>query len=274
MLFDRRYVWSEAFSEYTEAASGAWLGQPHSRAVTFVSPSGAVFSSEAAPLIVEVLDGPPEVSTEAESVGEFDLLVPSGELVMEESGGGGGETVLPMPPGEWRARWSGFGETAAEARDYTDQSEPPPVRIATSCSSGPCALRDRWSRCAATDTTPCGAQPGPAETTGGDHQQPPGDDHPQQHFCFEGSRQQRPKNGWCCHLGRGSAARPDRADTPPCAWRAVVSGDRSRPLGVQLSSEDPWQADASVQACCLDLARRRRPMRGEGSATGGELTLF
>jgi hypothetical protein len=28
------------------------------------------------------------------------------------------------------------------------------------------------------------------------------------------------------------------------------------------------------QACCLDLARRRRPMRGEGSATGGELTLF
>jgi hypothetical protein len=57
------------------------------------------------------------------SVGEFDLLVPSGELVMEESGGGDGKTVLPLPPGEWRARWSGFGETAAEAREYTEQSE-------------------------------------------------------------------------------------------------------------------------------------------------------
>jgi hypothetical protein len=55
---------------------------------------GAVFSSEGAALIVEVLDGPPELSNEAESVGEFDLLPPSGEPVMEESGGGVGETAL------------------------------------------------------------------------------------------------------------------------------------------------------------------------------------
>jgi hypothetical protein len=126
MLFDRTYAWSDDFSEYTEAASGAWLGQSHSRAVTFVSPGGAVFSSDDAALIVELLDGPPELPNEADSVGEFDLLVPSGELVMEESGGGGGETVLPLPPGEWRARWSGFGQTAAEAREYTEQSEGDP----------------------------------------------------------------------------------------------------------------------------------------------------
>jgi hypothetical protein len=44
MLFDRAYVWSEDFSEYTEAASGTWLGQSQSRAVTFVSPGSAVFS--------------------------------------------------------------------------------------------------------------------------------------------------------------------------------------------------------------------------------------
>ena len=123
MLFDRKYVWSENLSEYTEAASGAWLGQSQSRSVTFVSPGGAVFSSEDAPLIVEVLDGPPDLPRDAESVGEFDLLVPSGALVMEESGGGGGETVLPVPPGDWRARWSGFGERAAEQREHTEQLE-------------------------------------------------------------------------------------------------------------------------------------------------------
>ena len=124
MLFDRSYSWSEDFSEYTEAASGAWLGQSQSRAVTFVSPGGAVFSSEDAPLVVEVLDGPPEPADDADSVGEFDLLLPSGELVMEESGGGGGETVLPLPPGEWRARWSGFGEAAAEEREYAENDRP------------------------------------------------------------------------------------------------------------------------------------------------------
>jgi hypothetical protein len=126
MLFDRTYIWSEDFSEYTEAASGGWLGQSQSGAVTFVSPGGAVFSSEEAPLTVELLDGPPELPREAESVGEFDLLVPSGELVMEESGGGDGETVLPLPPGDWRARWSGFGEGTAEEREYTEHAEAGP----------------------------------------------------------------------------------------------------------------------------------------------------
>jgi hypothetical protein len=126
MLFDRTYVWSDDFSEYTEAASGAWLGQSQSRAVTFVSPGGAVFGSDDAPLTVELLDGPPEPSKEADSVGEFDLLLPSGELVMEESGGGSGETLLQLRSGDWRARWSGFGERAAEEREYTDQPEAAP----------------------------------------------------------------------------------------------------------------------------------------------------
>ena len=127
MLFDRAYVWSEDCSEYVEAAaSGAWLGQSRSRAVTCVSPGGAMFSSKGAPLTVELLDGPPDVPEDAESVGEFDLLLSSGELVMEESGGGGSETVLPLPPGDWRARWSGFGERAAEAREYDEPAGPRP----------------------------------------------------------------------------------------------------------------------------------------------------
>jgi hypothetical protein len=130
LVFDRTYAWSENFSEYTEAAAGSWLGQSQSRGVTFISPGGGVFSSRDAPLIVEVLDGPPELSNEAETVGEFDLLVPSGELVMKESGGGGGETTLLLPPDEWRARWSGFGEAAAEEREYIDtpDNDPRPDR--------------------------------------------------------------------------------------------------------------------------------------------------
>jgi hypothetical protein len=123
MLFDRTYAWSDDFAEYTEAAWGAWLGQSRSRGVTYVSPGGAVFSSEDAPLTVEVLDGPPEPPAGADHVGEFDLLLPSGELVMEESGGGGGETVLALPPGEWRARWSGFGAAEAEAREYAEEPQ-------------------------------------------------------------------------------------------------------------------------------------------------------
>ena len=128
MLFDRTYEWSEDFSEYIEAASGAWLGQSQSRGVTCVSPGGAMFSSEGAPLTVELHDGPPEPSEDAESVGEFDLLLPSGELVMEESGGGGGETVLQLSPGDWRARWSGFGERAAEEYDEHSEAGPRPDR--------------------------------------------------------------------------------------------------------------------------------------------------
>ena len=133
MLFDRTYDWSEDFAEYTEAASGAWLGQSKSRGVTCVSPGGAVFDSEDAPLVVELLDRPPVLAEDAERIGEFDLLLPSGELVMEESGGGGGETVLPLSPGDWRARWSGFGERAAEARVA-------PGRRLTSGSLSPAAL--------------------------------------------------------------------------------------------------------------------------------------
>jgi hypothetical protein len=124
LLYDRTYAWSDDFSEYTEAASGDWLGQSQSRAVTYVSPAGAVFGSDDAPLTVEVHDGPPGLSAEADSIGEFDLLLPSGQLVMEESGGGAGESVLELPAGDWRARWSGFGEGAAEEAEYAESPDP------------------------------------------------------------------------------------------------------------------------------------------------------
>ena len=130
MLFDRDYEWSEDFDEYVEAASGEWLDQSRSGGVTFVSPGGAVFDSEDAPLTLEVHDAEPPVQQEAESVGEFDLRVRSGVLVLEESGGGGGRMEVPLPGGTWRARWSGFGETALEQQDFNERGvqDPRPDR--------------------------------------------------------------------------------------------------------------------------------------------------
>jgi hypothetical protein len=114
-LYDRTYEWSEDSRELTEAASGEWLDQSISGGVTYISPGGAVFGSDDAPLAIEVHDtSPPPPADDAESVGEFDLVLPSGELVMEESGGGSDDNVVILPPGEWRARWSGFGEARAE----------------------------------------------------------------------------------------------------------------------------------------------------------------
>ena len=121
LLFDRDYEWSENFDEYVEAASGAWLDQSRSGGVTFVSPGGAVFDSEHAPLTLEVHDGEPPVEQGAESVGDFELRVRSGVLVMEESGGGERRTEVPVPGGTWRARWSGFGETALEKQDSSER---------------------------------------------------------------------------------------------------------------------------------------------------------
>jgi hypothetical protein len=124
-LFDRAYEWSDDSREYTEAASGEWLDQSSSGGVTYISPGGAAFAGDDAPLKVEVHDTlPAPPAGDADHVGEFDLTLASGELVMEESGGGAGATVVSLPEGEWRARWSGFGEAAAEELDKRNTDEP------------------------------------------------------------------------------------------------------------------------------------------------------
>jgi hypothetical protein len=115
VLFDESYEWSEERAQSVEAAGFAWLGQSRTRGATYISPGGAVFGSVDAPLTVEVGDEIPTLDPDAESVGEFDLLLPSGRLVLEESGGGERRTIVEVPAGEWRARWSGFGEREAEA---------------------------------------------------------------------------------------------------------------------------------------------------------------
>jgi len=120
MLFDRDYPWSDGFDEYVEAASGEWLDQSRSGGVTFVAPGGAVFDSRSAPLTLDVHSDEPPIDEQAESIGEFDLHITSGVLVMEESGGGDGRTEIAAPLGAWRARWSGFGEAALEEQDQSE----------------------------------------------------------------------------------------------------------------------------------------------------------
>lgn len=89
--FDREYEWSDGFDEYVEAASGKWLDQSVNRGVTFIGPGGAVFSSQDAPLTLEVHDEEPPLDQLASSIGDFDLWIRSGALVLEESGGGDGQ---------------------------------------------------------------------------------------------------------------------------------------------------------------------------------------
>jgi len=130
LLFDRDYEWSEPFDEYLEAGSGAWLDQSRSRGVTFIAPGGAVFDSTDAPLTLEVHDNEPPLHLEAQSVGDFDLHVRSGVLVLEESGETDGYTEVPVPRGQWRARWSGFGEAELEHQAFSQRGvqEPRPDR--------------------------------------------------------------------------------------------------------------------------------------------------
>ena len=116
LLFDEDFDCSDERAERVEAEwTGAWLGQSRSGGVTYVSPGGAMFGSTEARLIVEVLHSAPRKRAKADSVGDFDLSLPSGRLRVEEADGDGRSTTIELPSGDWRARWSGFGEAAAEA---------------------------------------------------------------------------------------------------------------------------------------------------------------
>lgn len=115
--YDESYDWSS--TEIDEIDFTRWIGQDSSRAVTFVAPGAELFGSSDAPLRVELHDGEPPVEGEAETVADFDLDVPSGRLALQASGGGE-LTVIDVPAGSWRARWSGFGERAAVERAGPD----------------------------------------------------------------------------------------------------------------------------------------------------------
>ena len=109
---------------------GSWLAQDPSRALTFVSPCREMFGSSDAPLRVELLDTEPALDEAAESIADFDLVAPSGHVMLVPSGGADEGTItIDVPPGEWRARWSGFGEAAAIEQafpeDMLDGSERP-----------------------------------------------------------------------------------------------------------------------------------------------------
>jgi hypothetical protein len=111
-MHDERYDWPG--DPISAIDFGAWLAQDPSRALTFVSPCGEMFGSSNAPLRLELLDAEPPIDEAADSVGDFDLMAPSGRVMLVPSGGADDGTItVDVPAGEWRARWSGFGEAAA-----------------------------------------------------------------------------------------------------------------------------------------------------------------
>jgi hypothetical protein len=62
-----------------------------------------------APLVFEMLDGEPVLDLEEwEHVVAFALQLPTGRLLLEGSGGSG-QVEIEVPPGAYRARWSGSG---------------------------------------------------------------------------------------------------------------------------------------------------------------------
>ena len=62
-----------------------------------------------APLVLETVDVEPPLDLEEwDHVVEFALQLPSGRLLLEGSGGSG-ELEIEIPPGDYRARWSGRG---------------------------------------------------------------------------------------------------------------------------------------------------------------------
>jgi hypothetical protein len=108
---------------------GVWLAQDPSRALTFVSPCHEMFAASDAPLRVELLDAEPPMDEAAESVADFDLVAPSGSLMLVPSGGADEGTItIEVPPGESRARWSGFGEAAAIQQAFPEDRLDGPER--------------------------------------------------------------------------------------------------------------------------------------------------
>jgi hypothetical protein len=118
LMYDHEYEWSAGSSEIERVDFSRWIGQEPSRSVTFVSPGGELFGSSEAPLVVEALEAEPAIEADAESVGDFDLIVHSGRVDLAASGGMDDVTTIEEPPGQWRARWSGFGETAATEQAF------------------------------------------------------------------------------------------------------------------------------------------------------------
>ena len=100
LMYDHEYEWTEGSSEIERVDFSRWIGQEPSRSVTFISPGGDLFGSSEAPLFVEVLEAEPVIESDAERVGDFDLLAQSGRVDLAASGGMDDVTTIEVPPGE------------------------------------------------------------------------------------------------------------------------------------------------------------------------------
>lgn len=124
-LYDAEREWSPNAYEYLDVldaanAAGSTVGAS-SGVVGVLMPRQENFDAQ---LEVIVQPSPPDVTSDADHVVEFDLGVPSGRLVLEGSGGSG-RLEVAVPPGRHRARLSGRNFAAAVAWSYGDEGDPP-----------------------------------------------------------------------------------------------------------------------------------------------------
>jgi hypothetical protein len=105
-----------------------------------------------APLILEIWSDTPDLDIDDwDHVVEFDLDVRSGRLALAASGSGpGDETLVSLPAGYHRARWSGRGFENAREAAYRDEPRPDSYRLQVwpRTTSSPDVGHKVWPWCA------------------------------------------------------------------------------------------------------------------------------
>ena len=124
-LHDAEYAFSEDYSEYLDSLDEAKAADRSIGVLTgFVDILMPCRFNEV-PLTIELHDLSPAPELDGfDHVIEFDLNLPSGTLVLEESGGGG-EVEATLPPAAYRVRWSGVGLDAAAAHQHLSEAGGP-----------------------------------------------------------------------------------------------------------------------------------------------------
>lgn len=123
-LYDAAREWSSDGNTYLDALdaateSGLTVGA-HSDVVDVLMPRQENFGSA---IEVTLTATAPPIRDGADHIVEFDLLLPSGRLVLEGSGGSGKDEVT-TGPGSYRARLTGYEFDAAVAWSYGDPGNP------------------------------------------------------------------------------------------------------------------------------------------------------
>jgi hypothetical protein len=124
-IYDSTREWSPQRTEYLEALddanqAGLSVGARHG-VVDVLMPRQENFTAS---LLIRVLSSSPPVRADADHIVDFDLLLPSGRVTLEGSGGAGVFEVT-LAPDSYRARLTGERFDDAAAWSYDDPGPPP-----------------------------------------------------------------------------------------------------------------------------------------------------